>query len=318
MDTFFVNFELLLEDLLEKKNLEENLHKLISFIEEEIDFQSIAIFLKVPRSDVYRIKISRNISYSFAKSAVYSETDPLIAELKQMSEIELKDNERLRFEKDHSHLIIFPLQNNNELQGFIFLDKDRGDFSREDLLKIRAVSTIISMGVDLDDMRDELAHVRSIDEISGFLNYKSFFERCEDQFTLMKRYNRPMSMTILKIDDYEKIVRTIGNENCDMLVRSITKNIRINLRDSDILGKLYRDLYGILMPETNIEKCLTAVKRMDEIINKLGSMENVNIGWGLIEMDDRISNIDDLIRKAREEAVESCRKTIYKYTIYQD
>jgi len=318
MDPFFLKFGLVLEELLEKKNLEENLSKLIRLLEDEIDFQSLGIFLNVPRSDIYRIKISRHISYHYAKSTVFRNSDQVVKELKHNSEIELRENGRIKFEKKYSHLIVYPLVNNDLFQGFIFLDKEEGEFTAEDLIKIRSVSTVISMGVDLDNMREELAHSRSIDNITGFLTYKAFFESAENQFTLMKRYNRPMTMIILKLDEYEKIIRTIGSENCDSLLRLITKNIRGNLRDSDIMGKLYRDLFGILMPETTIQNGLIAVKRMDEIINNIEMMENKNIGWGLIEMDDRVSNVDDLIAKARESAQESCRKNVYKYTIYQD
>ena len=134
----------------------------------------------------------------------------------------------------------------------------------------------------------------------------------------MKRYNRPLSLVIIKIDDFQKIIRTIGKEDTDAMVRALTKTIKDNIRTSDILGKLYKDLYGILMPETDVNRALIAVKRMDEMIKNLPQIENRNFGWGILDQSDRISNPDDLIAKAREAALESCRKSVYKYTVYQD
>ena len=74
MDPFAEHFELVLEDLMRKKNIEENLSKLIRFLEEEIEFQILGIFLKVPRSKAYRLKISRNVSHHYAKTTPFKKS----------------------------------------------------------------------------------------------------------------------------------------------------------------------------------------------------------------------------------------------------
>jgi len=319
MDNFLQNFDQLFEKLQQMKNVEENLSKTVRFLEAEINFQSLGIFLKVPNSNIYRLKISRRISHQYAKTKNFEDGDKLISELKQLTMIEYKEPEdQVRFEWNYSHLIINPLHNNKIFRGFIFLDKISGEFSEEELLKIRLISKMISIIIDIDILRNEVAHSKNLDEITGFYKYSTFYERSEAQFTLMKRYNRPLTIVILKIDDFEKIIQTIGKEKTDSLIRAIAQTINNNIRISDIRGRLYRDLFGILMPETDTTKGLTAVKRMDSLINQIPAMENRNIGWGLLEQSDRISNIDDFLASAREAASESCRKSVYKYTVYPE
>jgi len=318
MDPFLKHFDSVLEELLKNNNLEENLSKLIRLLEQEIKFQSMGIVLKVPRSQTYQLKISRNISHHYAKTVSFTDNDSVINDLKNMSILRFHDIEEFKMEKNFSQLILIPLHNNSLLKGFIFIDKIDGEFNSDDILKISSVAKIISLGVDLDRLREEIAHANKIDDITGFYTYRAFYERCEAQFALMKRYNRPMSLAIIRIDNIEKIIQTRGSENCDSLIRVISGKIRNNIRESDVLGILYKDFFGILMPETDINKNLIAVKRMDEIINRMPQMENINIGWGLIELKDSVLDVDDFIAKARESAIESCRKSLYKYTIYQD
>ncbi|KQC08935.1 MAG: hypothetical protein APR54_04010 [Candidatus Cloacimonas sp. SDB] len=319
MANFLQNFDQLFEKLQQIKNVEENLSKTIRFLEGEINFQSLGIFLKVPRSNIYRLKISRKISHHYAKTQIFEDDEKLISELKQFALIEYKEpEEKVKFEWNYSHLVINPLHNNKIFRGFIFLDKSAGEFSEDELLKIRLISKMISIIIDIDILRNEIAHSKNLDEITGFYTYSAFYERSEAQFTLMKRYNRPLTIVILKIDDYEKIVQTIGKEKTDLLIKSIAQTIKNNIRTSDIRGRLYRDLFGILMPETDTTKGLAAVKRMDELISQIPAMENRNIGWGLLEQSGRINNIDDFFASAREAAVESCRKSVYKYTVYQE
>ena len=50
MDFKLGKFEKLLNELKEKKNLEENLSKIIRCMELEFDFQSLGIFLEVPKT----------------------------------------------------------------------------------------------------------------------------------------------------------------------------------------------------------------------------------------------------------------------------
>ncbi|MFC1887585.1 GGDEF domain-containing protein [Candidatus Cloacimonadota bacterium] len=318
MENFMEEFNVLFDELQQNKNVEENLSKIIRFLKEQFSFQSLGIFLKIPESKKYRLKISRNISHSYAKNTIFDDEDKIIKNLKGFKCLDFKDREGFKFEKDFSHLYVCPLHNNRNFHGFIFIDRAEGVFSEDDILKIKLLSKIVSIVVDLDLLRDQLNHTRNLDEITGFLNYSAFYEKGEEMFVQMKRYNRPMSIIVLKIDDYEKIVRTIGKEGCDSMIRSVTKSIKENIRGTDILGKLYRDVYAMVMPETDVHKALTVVKRMDELITRLPPMDNSNIGWGLMGQDDRISNLDDLISKAREAALESCRKSVYKYTIYQD
>lgn len=318
MTGFLSRFHELMTELLKKKNVEENLSKITRFLEAEIKFQSLGIFLKTSGSTNYRLKISRKISHSYAKNTVFSDRDDLVLDLKNLQPMEFEDDKYFSFEKPYSHLLVFPLHNNRIFLGFLFVDLNEGKFSPEDITKIGLISIILSIIVELEQMRDQLEHTKNLDEVTGFLNYGAFYERCEELFIQMKRYNRPLSLVIVKIDDFEKIVRTIGKEETDALIRAITKLIKENIRKTDVLGKLYNDLYGILMPETDVNKALVAVKRMDEMITRIPKMENRNIGWGLLVQSDRVADVDDFISKTREAALESCRKSVYKFTVYQD
>ncbi len=318
MESFCRKFYQLLDDLQKKKNVEENLSEIIRFLKSEIQFQSMGIFLKTQGTDNYRLKISRNISHNYAKTTQFNDRDQIISELKNLKPLEFDNMEEIRLEKDFSHLALFPLHNNRVFLGFLFIDLSEGKFGEQELMKTGLTSNIISVIVDMEIIRDKLAHTQNLDDITGFLNYSAFFEKCEEMFIQMRRYKRPLSIVILKVDDYEKIVRTIGSDDTDALIRSVTKGIKDNIRGTDILGKLYRDVYGVLMPETTVSNALNVVKRMDDLISRLPKMDNINIGWGLLELNESINDLDDLISKAREAALESCRKSVYKYTVYQD
>ena len=74
-------FDDMLNGLLKKLELEEHLSHIIRNIEGEFDFQSMGVYLKVPNSDIFRMKISRNISHTFAKNSIFTKGDSIIKKL---------------------------------------------------------------------------------------------------------------------------------------------------------------------------------------------------------------------------------------------
>ena len=85
-----IQFNELMQDLLKEKPLEESLSQIIRTIEEEFNFNSLGVFLKVPRSEIFRLKIGRNLSHTFSKNTIFTEGDPLIVDLSKKQFIDLR------------------------------------------------------------------------------------------------------------------------------------------------------------------------------------------------------------------------------------
>ncbi len=317
MDFKLGKFEKLLNELKEKKNLEENLSKIIRSMELEFDFQSLGIFLRVPKTDTFRLKISRNISHTYEKNTFFTQEDPLIIELLKFKLLNVTSNKHYKFEHDFSQLLIMPLHNNKILHGFIFIDSSEEIYKDENFTKFSIFSTIISLVVSFCIQRDKIQHLTDLDELTGFYTYKAFSERGEKILSQMNRYKRELVMVIFKIDNYENILRTIGKENCEDLIKQIAEVLKSDQRESDLIGKIFRDTFAIIFPETNVKSCLIPIHRIDIDIAALPLMENYKINWGVVQNSDSIQNIGDFISKTQEAVFESTRNVDENITIYR-
>ena len=153
MADFLNRFYEIMIDLQKKKNVEENLSKIVRFLTAEVKFQSLGIFLLTPGSTSYRLKISRNISHHYAKATVFTDGDNFISNLKKLQPLEFENDKLLSFEKSHSHLLVFPLHNNKVFLGFLFIDIETGKFSQEDYVKAGLAATIVSIIVELETVK---------------------------------------------------------------------------------------------------------------------------------------------------------------------
>lgn len=315
MDLHMEKFDELLNELRLDKNLELNLSKIIRTIKADFDFQSLGIFLKVPKSGIFRLKIGRNLSHNFEKNIVYRCEDSLICELGSFKPINVKSQKRYKFELDFSNLVIYPLFNNYSLLGFLFIDKAIGSFTEEELTRLSIFSSIISMGANLDNLRNYIYHLSDTDDVSKLFHYKSFLTRSETLLAQADRYGRELSLIALKLNNYENIVRTIGKENSQDLIKQISDILRHNLRDTDLLGKIFSDTFAILLTETSADASQIPLKRLDEKIKAIPLMSGYRLGWGLIERKKGEGTLEEMLRKAEEAAFESVRNVKNNITV---
>ena len=316
MEFDLLSFEDTLQNLLKKQELEEHLHNIINNIEDEFDFQSMGVYLKVPNSDIYRMKISRNTSHTFAKNSIFTKSDPMLEELMLFKVLDIQNHGRYVFEKEYSHLLVLPLNKDNELLGFIFIDKFNEVFESEEITKIKLYASIISMIVQLDLQRNEIEQHRGIYESARVYSHKAFVEKSENIFSMMMRYNRYLTIAVIKIDNIENIIRTIGEHETYNLLKQISYIIKNDLRETDIIGKLHNDSFVVLMPETSSKNSLITINRVNNIIMKIPIMKIYKIGWGIASKEDITHNAEELIKFAEHAAEGSNRKEKGNITIY--
>lgn len=317
MEFNLLSFDNLLSGLLTKQELEEHLSHVIRYIEDEFDFQSMGIYLKVPNSDIYRMKISRNTSYTFAKNSIFKNNDPMLEELMHFKILDIKSPGRYIFEKEYSHLLVLPLYHNDELLGFIFIDKHNEVFEIEEMTKIKSYASIISLIVQLDLQSNEIEQHRGIYVSEKIYSFKAFLERSEVIFSMMKRYKRHLAIAVIKIENCKNIVRTIGEDKTNDLLKQISHIIKNDLRETDIIGKIRKDSFAVLMPETSSENGIITVNRVNERIMKLPMLKICKICWGIANKDDNIDNAEDLIKFAEHAADDSNRNENSNITIYK-
>ncbi len=302
-----IQFDELLKSLHQERPLEENLSKIIREIENEFSFLSLGIFLKVPKSEIYRLKISRNISHKFAKNTIFTKGDPLIDELLDFKMLILDAPGRYMMEHEYKQLVIIPIFQNNELLGFLFINKKESNFNSEELTHLSIFSSIISFTVNTYVLESKMDHQYKEFELTRVYSYQAFLSKANSMFSLLLRYQRDLTISVIKIGNFDKVIRTIGEQETNVLINDISRNMANNLRETDLIGKLHKDTLAIVMPETSEKNAIISLKRIKKTIDSISKCKVCKIGYGVCSKDDSISTVDQLIAKAEQAAVNSVR-----------
>ena len=144
-------------------------------------------------------------------------------------------------------------------------------------------------------MIEDLRQLAAFDELTGCYNRRHLLELSARALLLAQRYQQPLSLIILDIDDFKKINDLHGHPMGDKLLSHVANTLRYRLRATDILGRYGGDEFIIVLP-------LTTGPQGFEIAAQLrtscATECDVQLSLGVAEREPGCVGFDDLLKNA--------------------
>jgi len=124
------------------------------------------------------------------------------------------------------------------------------------------------------------------------INNRQHFEKLGNiEFNRAKRFNIPLSLLMIDIDDFKKINDTYGHIAGDAVLKAVAKTLSENVRDLDVLARFGGDEFVLLMPNTPLITSHVLIDRLDNAIRSLNIVfENATISvsasFGVSQLND--------------------------------
>jgi diguanylate cyclase (GGDEF)-like protein/PAS domain S-box-containing protein len=157
----------------------------------------------------------------------------------------------------------------------------------------------------LKEMNEKLKELSIKDELTGLYNYRYFKNKLKEKFLESKRYNIPISLIVIDIDDFKKINDTYGHLAGDYILKELGKILVTNVRATDIVARYGGEEFVILLPFTEIKKASEIAKRIVEAVRNRDFIYELNVinitisaGISSITNDRQIKTENDLLKVA--------------------
>jgi len=160
--------------------------------------------------------------------------------------------------------------------------------------KVRAA--IMRLMSEVDNMRKdlELAHrkitelekLADQDSLLSISNRRAFVREMTRMISYSQRYGIHSSLIYLDLNDLKTINDTYGHKAGDTALSHLANVIMKNLRDSDIVGRLGGDEFGIILPKASQKmaetKALTLIKHLNDTpLEYAGKKLTLKVAYGI-------------------------------------
>jgi diguanylate cyclase (GGDEF)-like protein len=101
-----------------------------------------------------------------------------------------------------------------------------------------------------------------LDALTGVGNRRAFYEVLEAERSRALRYDRPLTVAYLDLDNFKKVNDSQGHGAGDQLLSAVAGKLRANLRITDFVSRLGGDEFAVILPETNVHAAETVLEKL--------------------------------------------------------
>jgi len=139
---------------------------------------------------------------------------------------------------------------------------------RNELIKAtREKETLIE---EIEVLKKKLKDSSILDPLTGLYNEDYFLKRLEEELLRAKRYRRNLSVLLMEIDKFSKLIEFYGLEEEGRLLNFLAQALRRKLRRVDILAKLSKpEQFAIILPETFLSGAMVVARKILRITDEV-------------------------------------------------
>jgi diguanylate cyclase (GGDEF)-like protein/PAS domain S-box-containing protein len=152
-------------------------------------------------------------------------------------------------------------------------------------------------------MESQLITLSRTDGLTGAYSRGYFMDKSEEVINMMRRYQRPASMMVADLDHFKTVNDNYGHHAGDLALKAFTNVCRQEIRESDILGRLGGEEFGLMLPETTIQHAQVLAERIRKAAEALeitldDQTIRVTVSIGLVELNTDDASLDAVMRRA--------------------
>jgi diguanylate cyclase (GGDEF)-like protein/PAS domain S-box-containing protein len=155
-------------------------------------------------------------------------------------------------------------------------------------------------------LEEQIKSLAIQDGLTGLYNLRHFYCQLEKEIRRSVRYNRPLSLLFLDLDNFKDYNDKFGHIEGDKVLKSLAEISANSVRDK--IDSVYRyggDEFTVILPETDERQAVVVSKRILEKFKRL-NLDNLGLSIGIAQYQKHL-DIPNFVKQA-DDAMYSAKK----------
>lgn len=163
---------------------------------------------------------------------------------------------------------IFPLISEGKLLGSIVTKSTDNILSAKEISYLEQLTNQTATTISRANVYAEILKHATLDALTGFNNRRQLEERIKQEVSSAKRQKRNLCAIMTDVDFFKSANDTYGHAVGDLVLKTIARVIKMQLRDYDIAGRYGGEEFSIILPYTNLSEAQMVAERLRKAVEK--------------------------------------------------
>ena len=163
---------------------------------------------------------------------------------------------------------IFPLISEGNLLGSIVTKSTDNILSAKEISYLEQLTNQTATTISRANVYAEILKHATLDALTGFNNRRQLEERIKQEVSSAKRQKRNLCAIMTDVDFFKSANDTYGHAVGDLVLKTIARVIKMQLRDYDIAGRYGGEEFSIILPYTNLSEAQMVAERLRKAVEK--------------------------------------------------
>jgi diguanylate cyclase (GGDEF)-like protein len=166
----------------------------------------------------------------------------------------------------------------------------------------------------LREQKETIEQQATIDGLTGLFNHRCFWERLRDEVARARRYEHPLSLLMLDLDDFKRVNDRFGHPVGDELLRTVGRALQTQVRQGvDCPARYGGEEFAVILPCTEselddeggtLDGAVTTAERIRRAIAGLrapgvdAAWPGITVSIGVATLPIHAADAEELVAKA--------------------
>jgi len=177
--------------------------------------------------------------------------------------------------------------------------QNKNIFTELDLKVLSMIVRQVGVSMEASKLYRDLKFLTITDPLTGIYNFRYFTEALDREINRAKRYDRPLCILMIDVDNFKTYNDTYGHLEGDILLKELSKTFNENVRGVDVACRYAGDEFVIILPDTNVSDAEIVANKIRIKVAELKLQTTVHISIGIAQFPmNKDSNRYDFMLKA--------------------
>ena len=168
---------------------------------------------------------------------------------------------------------------------------------------LATIFIIVIVILAVNHFQGRLEFLATVDELTNVSNRRQFMAVLKNEAARGVRHKRPVSLLMIDVDYFKAINDSHGHQAGDRALIMLVETIQGSLRESDELGRLGGEEFGVVLPEIDRDEAVNVAERIratveSQVLDLESGPVHMTISLGVATMRDQSNDIEDLLQRA--------------------